>query len=453
MMETKLIRQLVVTDAQGDLCGLVTQSNLLQSLDPLEMLRVVGSLQAQLLERASELEQTNAELLLEIDRRQQVEDRLRRASLSLEERMNLRVAESVVLTERVHVMENDRKSVDLALATSQQGISDFMQNALLGIHWVDRDGIVVWANDAELEMLGYESGEYIGKVLHDFHVDRVAIRCAFQLLLDDEPVISHESQMIRKDGSICDVSINATALFKDNEFVHARCFTRDISKQKQAEAALRQNERKFRAIFNGAFGFVGLLTVDGIVLEANQTATTAMGSALNIIGQPFGDTVWWNHSPELQLRLKEAIDRAAAGEVVRFESNHNLADGSHIIVDFSISPIFDETGKVVMLIPEGRDITELKAGEQQIREQAAMLNVATDAIIVRDLDFKIEFWNDGAEHMYGWSAAEAIGRQTIELFQVDLSLPENTNALEILLRQGSWQGEVYRLTKSGKEIM
>jgi PAS domain-containing protein len=124
------------------------------------MLRVVGSLQAQLLERASELEQTNAELRSEINRRQQVEDRLRRASVSLEERMSLRMAESAVLTEQVQVMKHDRKSVDLALATSQQGISDFMQNALLGIHWVDRDGIVVWANDAELEMLGYESGEY-----------------------------------------------------------------------------------------------------------------------------------------------------------------------------------------------------------------------------------------------------------------------------------------------------
>jgi PAS domain S-box-containing protein len=454
MMETKLIRRLVVIDAQGELCGIVTQSNLLKSLDPLEMLRVVGSLQAQLLERASQLEQTNAELRSEINRRQQVEDRLRRASLSLEERMNLRVAESAVLTERVHVMENDRKSVDLALATSQQGISDFMQNALLGIHWVDRDGIVVWANNAELKMLGYESGEYIGQVLHDFHVDRVAIRCAFQKLLDDEPVISHESQMVRKDGSICDVSINATALFKDGEFVHARCFTRDISEQKQAEAALHQNERKFRAIFNGAFGFVGLLTVDGIVLEANQTATTAMGSALNIIGQPFGDTVWWNHSPELQIVLKEAIDRAAAGEVVRFESNHNLADGSHIIVDFSISPIFDETGKVVMLIPEGRDITELKAGEQQIREQAAMLDIATDAIIVRDLiDFTIEFWNTGAELIYGWSSEEVTGlKTTVELFQRDPAQVDMA-ALAVVLEQGIWQGELCKLTKSGKEVV
>jgi PAS domain S-box-containing protein len=288
----------------------------------------------------------------------------------------------------------------------------------------------------------------------DFHVDRSAIGYIVQRLLNDEPIIGFEAQMIRKDGTICDVAIDSNALFKDGKFIHARCFTRDISQQKQAEAALRQNERKFRAIFNEAFGFIGLLDVDGIVLEANRTATIAMGAATNIIGQPFGSTVWWNHAPALQLQLQDAIDRAVTGETVRFESNHNLADGSHIIVDFSISPIFDENGKVVMLIPEGRDITELKAGEQQIREQIAMLDVATDAIIVRNLgDFTIEYWNAGAEVIYGWQSAEVVGlKTTLEIFVKDLSQVD-MSPLGILLQQGTWQGELSKLTKAGKEVI
>ncbi len=454
MMETKLIRRLVIVDAQGELCGIVTESNLLKSLDPLEMLlRVVGSLQSQLLERATELEQTNAELRTEIARREQVENRLHRAAESMEERMTIRIAEALVLSERVEIMKLDQASVDTALAISQQGISDFMQNALVGIDWVDKDGIVVWANRSELEMLGYESEEYIGHALHDFHVDRAAAGCAFQQLLNDEPIIGFEAQMIRKDGSICDVSIDSNTLFKDGKFVHARCFTRDISQQKQAEANLRQNERKFRSIFNGAFGFVGLLTIDGIVIEANHAMIAAMGAA-DIIGQPFGATVWWNHSPRLQLQLQNAIERAALGERVRFESNHNLADGSHIIVDFSISPIFDENGKVVMLIPEGRDITELKAGEQQIREQIAMLDVATDAIIVRNLgDFTIKFWNAGAETIYGWTAAEVIGlKTTIEIFHKDPAQMD-LFPIELLLQRGVWQGELRKFTKTGTEVI
>jgi PAS domain S-box-containing protein len=457
ILEQSKIGYLSIIDDQAQLVGTISSDairQVLQLIDPLEMLLVVGSLQSQLIERATELEQSNADLRSEMARRQQVENRLRRASQSLEERMAIRVAEALVLSERVEIMKLDRESVDNALAVSQQGISDFMQNALVGIHWIDRDGIIVWANRSELEMLGYEPAEYIGQALHDFHVDRTAAGCAFQELLKNEPVINFEAQMIRKDGSICDVSIDANALFKDGKFIHARCFTRDISEQKQAEANLRQNERKFRAIFNGAFGFMGLLTVDGIVLEANQTATLMMGSVNNIIGQPFGNTVWWNHSPALQLKLQAAIECAALGERVRFESHHNLADGSHIIVDFSISPIFDETGKVVMLIPEGRDITELKAGEEQIREQVAMLDVATDAIIVRNLvDFTIEFWNTGAEHIYGWSAAEVIGlKTTIEIFQKDPAQVD-MSALELVLQKGEWQGELSKLTKAGKEVI
>jgi PAS domain S-box-containing protein len=457
ILEQFKIDHLSIIDDRAQLVGTISIDairQVLQLIDPLEMLLVVGSLQSQLLERAAELEQTNAELRSEMARRQQVENRLRRASHSLEERMAIRVAEALVLSERVEIMKLDRESVDTALAISQQGISDFMQNALIGIHWVDRDGLIVWANRSELEMLGYEPAEYIGQALHDFHVDRTAAGCAFKDLLNDQPVIGFEAQMIRKDGSICDVSIDANALFKDDKFIHARCFTRDISEQKQAEANLRQNERKFRAIFNGAFGFVGLLTVDGIVLEANQTATLAMGSATNLIGQPFVDTVWWNHSPALQLKLQDAIDRATLGERVRFESNHNLADGRHVIVDFSISPIFDETGKVVMLIPEGRDITELKTGEQQIREQIAMLDVATDAIIVRNLtDFTIEFWNTGAETIYGWQAAEVIGlKTTLEIFQKDPT-PVDISALELVLQKGAWQGELRKWTKAGKEVI
>jgi PAS domain S-box-containing protein len=457
VLEQFKIGHLSILDDRAQLVGTISSGairQVLQLIDPLEMLLFVGSLQSQLLEHATELERTNAQLRSEMARRQQVENRLRRASHSLEERMASSIAESAFLSERIQSMQLDRESVDLALAISQQGISDFMQNALIGIHWVDKNGTTVWANPAELEMLGYDSEDYIGQQLMDFHVDRAGIECVFGQLLNHQPIRGYEAQMIRKDGSICDVSINSDALFKDGKFVHARCFTRDITEQKQAEAALRQNERKFRAIFNGAFGFVGLLTVEGIVLEANQTTTLAMESATNIIGQPFIDTVWFNHSPALQLKLQDAIERAVLGERVRFESNHTLADGHHIIVDFSISPIFDETGKVVMLIPEGRDITELKAGEQQICEQAAMLDVATDAIIVRNLaDFTVEFWNAGAETIYGWQADEVIGlKTTLEIFQKDPTQVDLA-ALELVLQKGAWQGELRKWTKAGQEVI
>ena len=448
------ISYLLMLDDCQQLIGTISIDTIRQVLEPidrLEMLRALGSLQLQLVERANELEQTNEEFRSEIVTRVQVENRLRRDSNTLAAKMVATTAASAVLTELVAAMTIDQRSCDISLEVSQQGISDFMQNATIGIHWVDAEGIVVWANPAELEMLGYDREDYIGQPLHDFHVDRPMIQSVLERLLHNQPIKNCESQMRRKDGSICDVAIDANPLFKDGKFIHARCFTRDISEQKQAEAALRQSEQKFRAIFDGAFEYIGLLDPQGIVLEANQTALTAMGAAPSIVGQQFADTQWWTHDPALQLQLKQAIVRAATGEIVRFESYHLLPNGRQIVADFSISPIFDETGKVVMLIPEGRDISDLKAGEYKIREQAAMLNIATDAIIVRDLNSKIQFWNDGAEFIYGWTAIEAIGRNTRILFDLD-NEPAAKVAFDTIMSTGVWHGEIHKLTKSGQQV-
>ncbi len=461
VMASRRIRRLVITGAEGELQGIVTQSNLLRSFDPLEMIKVVDSLQAQLTDRAKELEQINGELRAEVARRQQVESDLHRANQHLAERVAARMAESDLLKAELQAKITEQQSCDIALEISQQGISDFMENALIGMHWFDfrtnslgeKEGTIVWANQAELDMLGYDRQEYLGQPLIDFHVDQETIRNIFQRLLNNEPIKGCAAQMRRKDGSICHVSIDANAFFKDGKFIHARCFTRDISDQKNAEAAFRQSEQRFRAIFDNTFQFIGLLDVNGIVLEANRTALEAIAATpADVIGQAFWLTPWWTHSPDLQNQLQQAVIQAATGQLVRFEAKHFLADGSYITVDFSLSPIIDEIGKVIMLIPEGRDISSRKAAEQKIQEQASLLDVTTDAIIVRDLNNQVQFWNKGAESIYGWSATEIIGLTTRQFFQTDIS-PEVILASEIVRKEGTWQGELRQLTKTGEEVI
>ncbi len=95
---------------------------------------------------------------------------------------------------------------------------------------------------------------------------------------------------------------------------------------------------------------------------------------------------------------------------------------------------------------------ERKQSEQKIREQAALLDVATDAIIVRGLESQILFWNKGAQRLYGWSAAEAIGQNASELLYREIPA-QLTQIQQILEETGSWQGELHQVTKCGKEII
>jgi PAS domain S-box-containing protein len=138
--------------------------------------------------------------------------------------------------------------------------------------------------------------------------------------------------------------------------------------QQQAEQ-LVATEQRFRAIFDQTFQFIGLLDVDGTLLEANQTALSFAGLRPEaVIGKPFWETPWWTHSPALQERLRDAIRAAARGEVVRFEATHPDRDGQTHYIDFSLKPVYDAAGSIVLLIPEGRDITNRVVAEEAKRK-------------------------------------------------------------------------------------
>jgi PAS domain S-box-containing protein len=145
------------------------------------------------------------------------------------------------------------------------------------------------------------------------------------------------------------------------------------------EESLRQSERKFRAIFDHTYQFMGLLAPDGTVIEANRTALEFCGvSGSGVLGKPLWECPWWTHSTEQQERVRSAVEDAARGNFVRLETTHATADGALHYVDFSLKPVFNDLGEVTLIIPEGRDVTERKKAETALCESSQMLKLVLE---------------------------------------------------------------------------
>ena len=154
-----------------------------------------------------------------------------------------------------------------------------------------------------------------------------------------------------------------------------------IRTRRQIEKALIQSERRFHAVFDQTFQLIGLLKTDGTLLEANQKALSFSGQTPEeIINRPFWEARWWKTCPETQEHLKGAIAAAARGELVRYEVDVLDAEQVVTTIDFSLKPVRDETGEVVLLIFEGRDLSNVY-NELRLRKQVKALMVGQNQIL------------------------------------------------------------------------
>ena len=139
-----------------------------------------------------------------------------------------------------------------------------------------------------------------------------------------------------------------------------------------------QSDQRLRAIFDHTLHFMGLLDINGTVLEANRAVLEAAGVSPDaVLGKPFWTAPFWEHSAELRERVKGAVAAAAAGTTIRFETSHPRPDGTTGHVDFSLKPVHDERGRVVLLIPEGWNITARKKTQEALDRMVDVISPRT----------------------------------------------------------------------------
>jgi PAS domain S-box-containing protein len=286
-------------------------------------------------------------------------------------------------------MARIREESEVALRQRTAQFETLLNEAPLGVYLVDADFKLRAMNPTALQMfsdvadfLGLDFGQWIRNRWPQPVADEILGR--FRHTLEAGiPHIEPEWNKHRLNDEVQKVTewqIHRIPLPEGRHGVV--CYFRDISAQVQA----REREReltaeaiaataKFRAVFEQTPVFAGIMSSDGLVLDANQLCLQACGYLEeDVLGRYFWECGWWRLSTEAQAKIKAATANAARGIPYQEILNYHWADGTERVVDFGLHPILDDQGKILFLHPTGVDITELKRAEEKYRTLAETLD-------------------------------------------------------------------------------
>ncbi len=227
-----------------------------------------------------------------------------------------------------------------------------------------------------------------------------------------------------------------------------RCMRYAIERQR-AEEALRQSEERFRVALKNSPIIVSTQDKELIYTWVYNSSPGLTKEDREIVGKRDLDLLNWEEGQRLT-DIKKRVLLTGAG--TREEVSITTVQGRRYY-DLTVEPLRNEAQEVVGITCASIDISDRKLAEEKIREQAALLDVTADAIFVRDLENRIIFWNKGSENLYGWRSEEVYGQDATQLLYKDEPLSEVGTAMLTVMSKGQWQGELTKVTKSGKEVL
>jgi PAS domain S-box-containing protein len=269
------------------------------------------------------------------------------------------------------------------------------------------DGIITSWNKGAEHIFGYTAAEAIGQpvlmLIPEGHKDEEPAILA--RLRKGERIEHYETVRMRKDGKLLDISLTVSPIRKpDGTIIGASKIARDITDRKRAEAQLLQ----VASIVENSDDAIISKNLDGVILSWNKGAERLYGyTEAEVVGQPVTMLIP-EGMPDEEPRILEKIRRGE--RVDHYETVRVRKDGTHIDVSLTVSPVKDTNGRIIGASKIARDITLRKSAEATRRLLSAIVESSDDAIMSADTELKITAWNIGAEKMFGYDAAEVLGK-------------------------------------------
>ena len=495
LFQQHCIQHLPIVDDKNNFIGIVNKTTLLQSLNIEKMVGIVEALQENLEGLHTEHIPINEQLevtrwqthnYLQLWAEKQVDDNVE---------INQQLHESL---EELHIAEEELRQQNEQLIYSRQiteaerqryqTLFEFAPNGYLV---TDSLGIIQQANYRAASLLSVRQDHLIGKTLVVFIAEKYRssfipglkkLQDSQEWEVDFQPrkgavfpasvrVNSLSDSEGKKTGflwSISDISdrkkLQAT-LQKDSDILELLIKERtrelvianeqlqqEIIEKELIQESLKESETRLTLALEA--GKIGIWDWH---IQTNQTLWSSTmdlmyGLPLNTLCPDTEDFLNLIYPEDRQYyqncliqSLKERVNFICEYRIISHNSSiHWLSSRAEVYCN--------ENGQPIRLIGTTRDISERKQTEQQISEQAALLEIATDGIFVRDFQAQILFWNQGAEKIYGWQRQEVEGKNPKDIFYDSTSHEQEIIPLRTVVKSGSWQGELHKRTQSNQLI-
>lgn len=330
----------------------------------------------------------------------------------------------------------ERKEAEIALRESEAKYRDLVETSHDMIWRSDEQGIFTYLNPAWGEVLGYPTEEMLGRKFTEFKAGASEAR-KFEFhkkILAGQLISAQESIHITKSGEERRLIFNAMPIYNsENQIIGAQGTARDITEQRLAELAMKDNETRLQNFIDSTPGYLSYVDRDLRYRQANARYLSYIGKSEEaLIGHKVSE-VMGEETFEL---YRPWIEQALEGREQYFEVSRLLGDQGMRNLEVRYIPNFDPQGKVLGFHSSVNDITELKVSQQELRESRDQIRVITDNLPVLityiDAEMRFQFINKTAADWYGQSSGEVIGhfaRDILEASAFDKFLPWFESAL------------------------